>query len=50
MSAMDLGNLDFIHPEVKAEMDEDQMGKKRRGSRSLELEQVVARHGMEGAG
>ena len=28
MSAMDIDNLDFIDPEVEAQMDEEQMGEK----------------------
>ena len=31
MSAMDIDNLDFIDPEVEAEMDEDQMGEEEEG-------------------
>ena len=31
MSAMDIDNLDFIDPEVEAEMDEDQMGEEGEG-------------------
>ena len=31
MSAMDIDNLDFIDPEVEAEMDEDQIGEEEEG-------------------